>query len=88
MFIEDITYHNIIVGVFKDLRDKTYRNIAVGVFKARLEILPDKYKPNEEDQSNNNIIVTIFKGEPITWESFVMHNLQQCCCRYFRPSSR
>jgi len=40
-----------------------------------LKYHPDKYKPNEGDESNNNIIVTIFKGEPITWESFVMNNL-------------
>jgi len=35
----------------------------------------DKYKPNGEDESNNNVIVNVFKSEPITWESFVSNNL-------------
>jgi hypothetical protein len=34
-----------------------------------------KYKPNQEDESNNNVIVNVFRGEPITWESFVSNNL-------------
>ena len=37
----------------------------------------DKFqlKENERDITYGNIAVGVFKGEPITWESFVRHNL-------------
>jgi myo-inositol catabolism protein IolC len=40
-----------------------------------LKYYPNKYKPNKRDESSNNVVTTIFKGEPITWGSFVRHNL-------------
>jgi hypothetical protein len=35
----------------------------------------EKYKQNKEDEINNNIVVTVFRNEPIAWEPFTQHNL-------------
>jgi hypothetical protein len=32
-------------------------------------------KENDEDKTYHNVVVGVFKGEPITWESFAQHNL-------------
>jgi len=41
-----------------------------------LKYYPNRYKATEEDERNNNVIITIFKSEPITWESFVQNKLE------------
>jgi len=35
----------------------------------------EKYKQNKEDEINNNIVVTVFRNEPIAWGPFTQHNL-------------
>jgi hypothetical protein len=37
---------------------------------------PDRYKETEDDKRNIAFIKEVFKSEPITWESFVRHNLE------------
>jgi hypothetical protein len=41
-----------------------------------LKCYPNRYQATEEDERNNNVIITIFKSEPITSESFVQNNLE------------
>jgi len=36
---------------------------------------PDRYKETEEDCNNNNVVIGVFEAEPVTWESFTVHNI-------------
>jgi hypothetical protein len=35
----------------------------------------NRAEENEQDVCYNNVVVAIFKNEPVTWESFTQHNL-------------